>query len=50
MTVDEVGSAAVEGIAAEAVYEAEFETVPEAAVNKESVFGTGTALLAETCY
>lgn len=42
VTVDERGSVAVEGTVAEARFEAEFETVAEAAVKQESVFGTGT--------
>lgn len=48
MTEDEGGSVAVEGTAAEAMIEAEFEIVPEAAVKQESVFGTGTEVGLET--
>lgn len=48
VTVDEGGSAAVEGTVAEARFVAEFETVAEAAVKQESVSGTATEVGLET--
>jgi len=48
VTVDEGGSVEVEGIVAEARFVAEFETVSEAAVKQESVFGTGIEVGLET--
>lgn len=48
MTVNEGEAAEVEGIVAEARFVAEFETVAEAAVKQESVFGTGIEVGLET--
>jgi hypothetical protein len=42
VTVEEAGSAAVEELEAETMFEAEVEVVSETAVKRKLVFGTGT--------